>query len=70
MGGHHILGYFPLFYVYFNGFRLKLISFKKNLKTIQNFEHIEYIWDKIIPITKFEKSHIYFKIKVFFGFFG
>jgi len=27
MGGHHILGYFPLFYVYSNIFRLKLVFF-------------------------------------------
>jgi hypothetical protein len=31
---------------------------------------MEYIWDKIIPIIEFEKSYIYFKIKVFFGILG
>jgi hypothetical protein len=35
-----------------------------NSTNIENFEHMEYINDKIIPITKFEILNIYFKTKV------
>jgi hypothetical protein len=31
---------------------------------------MDYIRDKIIPVIEFEKSHIYLRIKVFFGILG
>jgi len=31
---------------------------------IKELECMEYIFDKIIPITKFEKLHTYFKTSV------
>jgi hypothetical protein len=37
---------------------------------IENFESMEYIHDKIIPITKFEILDIYFKTKVVDGILG
>jgi hypothetical protein len=39
----------------------------KNSTNIENFEDMEYICDKIIPITKFEILNIYFKTKVVDG---
>jgi hypothetical protein len=37
---------------------------------IENFEHMEYIHDKIIFITEFEILNIYFKIRVLDGILG
>jgi hypothetical protein len=42
----------------------------KNSTNIEEFERLEYIRDKIIPITEFENLNIYFKIKVADGIFG
>jgi hypothetical protein len=42
----------------------------KNSTNIEKFEHLEYIHDKIIPITKFEILIIYFKTKVVDGIIG
>jgi hypothetical protein len=42
---------------------------KKSIN-IENFEHMEYICDKIIPVTKFENLNIYFKIRVVDGILG
>jgi hypothetical protein len=36
----------------------------KNSTNIEKFEHMEYICDKIIPITKFEILNIYFETRV------
>jgi hypothetical protein len=37
---------------------------------IEEFEHMEYICDQIIPITKFENLNIYFKTRVADGIIG
>jgi hypothetical protein len=37
---------------------------------IENFEHMEYIHDKIMPTTKFEILNIYFKTRVVDGILG
>jgi hypothetical protein len=42
----------------------------KNSTNIENFEHIEYIRDKIIHVTEFENLNIYFKTKVVDGILG
>jgi len=42
----------------------------KNSTSIEKFEHMEYIHDKIKPVTKFENLNIYFKIKVVDGILG
>jgi hypothetical protein len=42
----------------------------KNSTNIEEFEHMEYIYDKIIPITKFEILNIYFKTRVVDGILG
>ncbi len=39
----------------------------KNSKNIENFECMEYICDKIIPITEFEIFNIYFNTRVVDG---
>jgi hypothetical protein len=39
----------------------------KNSTKIEEFECMEYIHDKIIPITEFEIFNIYFKTKVVDG---
>jgi len=40
----------------------------KNPTSIEEFEHMKYICDKIISIVKFENlNYIYFKIKVVDG---
>jgi len=39
----------------------------KNPTNIEEVEHMEYICHKIMPIAKFEKLHIYFKIRVVGG---
>jgi hypothetical protein len=36
----------------------------KNSIKIEDFEHMGYIHDKIILVTKFENLNIYFKTKV------
>jgi hypothetical protein len=42
----------------------------KNTTNIEKLEHMEYICDKIIPITKFENLNIYLKTRVVDGIFG
>jgi hypothetical protein len=42
---------------------------KKSIN-IEDFEHIEYIHDKITPATKFENLNIYFKTRVVDGILG
>jgi len=42
----------------------------KNPTNIENFEHMEHICEKIIPVTKFENLNIYFKTRVVEGFLG
>jgi hypothetical protein len=42
----------------------------KNPTNIENFEYIEYIHDKIVPIIEFENLNIYFKTKVVDGILG
>jgi len=42
----------------------------KNATNIEKFEHLEYICDKIMLVTKFEILNIYFKIKVVDGNLG
>jgi hypothetical protein len=42
----------------------------KNPINIEKIELMEYICDKIIPITKFEHLNIYFKISVVDEIFG
>jgi hypothetical protein len=39
----------------------------KNPTNIENFEHMEYICDKIIHVTEFENLNIYSKIEVVDG---
>jgi hypothetical protein len=36
----------------------------KNSTKIENFEHMEYIHEKIIPFTELEKLNIYIKTRV------
>jgi hypothetical protein len=42
----------------------------KNSINIEKFEHMEYIRDKIILITKFENLSIWFKTRVVDGTLG
>jgi hypothetical protein len=42
----------------------------KNSTNIEEFEHLEYIHDKIILVTNIEILNIYFKTKVVDGIFG
>jgi hypothetical protein len=42
----------------------------KNSTNIEEFENVEYIYDKIILITKFKILNIYFKTKVVDGILG
>jgi len=62
---HHIfiLFYFILFILCYSGIQ-------KYSKNIEKCEHMEYIRDKIILITKFENLHIYLKVGVWVEFFG
>jgi len=41
----------------------------KNAINIEEFECMEYIYDKIIPIIEFEILNIYFKIMVLYKTF-
>ncbi len=43
---------------------------KKKSTNIEKFECMEYIYDKIILVRKFEKLNIYFKTKVVDGILG
>jgi hypothetical protein len=70
MHGHHILDYFYLFKANLISFRLHLIKFLKKSTNIENFECMEYICDKIIPVTKFGILNIYFKTRVVGGILG
>jgi len=67
---HHILNYFHSFYVYLISFKLHLSIILKNSINIEDFEHMEYICDKIIFVTKFEILNIYLKTRVLDGIFG
>ncbi len=42
----------------------------QNSTNIEEFKYLEYIHDKIKPITKFKSLNIYFKTKVVDGIFG
>jgi hypothetical protein len=45
-------------------------SFKKKTPTnIGELQHMKYIYDKIILITKYENLHTYFKTRVVGGIF-
>jgi hypothetical protein len=44
-------------------------SFKKIPTNIGELQHMKYIRDKMILITKYEKLHTYFKIRVVGGIF-
>jgi hypothetical protein len=46
-----------------------LINLKNPIR-IEKLEHVECLCDKIIPIVKFEKLHIYFETKVVGGILG
>jgi hypothetical protein len=70
MYGHHILNYFCLNEIYIISFKLNLINYFENLNNIENFEHMKYICDKIIFVTKIENLNIYFKTKVVDGILG
>jgi hypothetical protein len=48
------LGFF--FKLYLVNLKLNLINFLKKSENNENFECMEYICDKIIPDTKFEKN--------------
>jgi len=64
MYGHHILDYFCLFKVYLISFKLHIINYFENSTNIKEFECMDYICDKIIPIIGFENLNIYFKTRV------
>jgi hypothetical protein len=71
MYGHHILDYFFLCKVYLIKLKCNLFNFLKNPTNNAKLECMEYIYDKIIPITKFEKnSYILHLIKVVNGIIG
>ncbi len=57
------IGFFCLSKVMFISFILKLINFFKT-KNVKELEHMEYICDKVILVTKHENLHIYFKTKI------
>jgi hypothetical protein len=42
----------------------------KNSTKFEEFEYMEYICDKIIPVTKFENLNMYFKTRVVDGILG
>jgi hypothetical protein len=41
--------------IHFITFKISLIIFYKNPTNNEKLEHMKYICDKVIPITKFEK---------------
>jgi hypothetical protein len=47
--------------MYLISIRLNIINLKNNSTNIEKLEHMEYIYDKIIPIIEFEKLHIIMK---------
>jgi hypothetical protein len=69
--GHHILDYFCLFKVYLISSRLHLINYFEKFNTHWKiWTYMEYIRDKIIPITEFGNLNIYFKTRVVDGILG
>jgi len=55
------------FWIYFVCFKYILFSLEiilKNLTNMKELENMEYIYDKVMFITKFEKLHIHFKTRV------
>jgi hypothetical protein len=42
----------------------------ENSINIEDFERMEYIRDKIIPVTEFENLNMYFKTRVVDGIIG
>ncbi len=55
MYGHPILDYFCFLKICFINFILKLVNYFKNPTNIEEFEHMEYICDKIIIMPKHGK---------------
>jgi hypothetical protein len=64
---HHILNFLNFLKVIFYFIYIMLFKYSKN---IQKCEHMEYIRDKIILVTKFENLHIYLKSRGMSGIFG
>jgi hypothetical protein len=52
---------------YLISFKLKLINSFLNLFFFGKNEHMKYICDKLILVTKFEKLRVYFKTRVVNG---
>jgi hypothetical protein len=52
---HHILNYFCLFQVKIFIFRFNLINYFEKLNNMEEFEHSEYICDKIIFVQSLKK---------------
>ncbi len=65
--GHHILDFFAYFKYIWLVLDFIYSIILKNSTKIEEFECMEYIHDKIIPITEFEIFNIYFKTKVVDG---
>jgi len=55
--GDHILDYFCLFKIMFISFIFKLINFLKTTN-VKELDHMKYICDEVILVTKHEKLHI------------
>jgi hypothetical protein len=53
--GHDHLGFFCLFEVYLINLKLNLINFFKNPTNNEKLEYMEYICEKLLSVTKFEK---------------
>jgi hypothetical protein len=49
---------------------LKQLIILKNFTNIENFEHMKYICNIIIFMTKFQNLRMYFKTKIVGGIFG
>jgi hypothetical protein len=65
---HHIFYYFCLKYFALD-LDLRQSFKKKNPTNIGELQHMQYICDKIILDTEYEKLHTYFKTKVVGEFF-
>jgi hypothetical protein len=67
---YFLVTYEHYIYIYLINIKLKLVNCFKNPTSIKKLECMEYSFDKIIFVTKFQKLHINFKIRVVGKIFG
>jgi hypothetical protein len=67
----YFLFYFSFWHIFTHTHNIYIyINKVKNPTNIEEFERIEYIYERIIPIIEFEILNIYFRTRVVDGILG